>query len=241
MIIDVTGVTSGSSPYLIYLCDWNLNSCFFITGVTSIPPIVQIDSNYYFPGLQLLKVKIFDNDGCFEIIDAPCLPTPTSLPPPPPTPTPGCAPCLDVCTYWQINLGAGPCIFKLFDCDGNVVNLRFFGTAGTYYVESVLQPQPFNQNCGYTIIDLGNVGCDLAELFETNPEYKVKLLDTPAGKIAKNLIVIVENVFQIPGAGENFTVIQQPTGPLGANETYLQFATAVPTTKYIYIFHKFDQ
>ena len=155
MIIDVTGVTSGSSPYLIYLCDWDLNSCFFITGVTSIPPTIQIDSNYYFPGLQLLKVKIFDNDGCFEIIDAPCLPTPTSLPPPPPTPTPGCAPCLDVCTYWQINLGAGPCIFKLFDCDGNVVNLRFFGTAGTYYVESVLQPQPFNQNCGYTIIDLG--------------------------------------------------------------------------------------
>ena len=30
----------------------------------------------------------------------------------------------------------------------------------------------------YTIIALGNVGCDLAELFETNPEYKVKLLDT---------------------------------------------------------------
>ena len=155
MIIDVTGVTSGSSPYLIYLCDWSLNSCFFITGVTSIPPIVQIDSNYYFPGLQLLKVKIFDNDGCFEIIDAPCLPTPTSLPPPPPTPTPGCAPCLDVCTYWQINLGAGPCIFKLFDCNGNIVNIRFFGTAGTYYVESVLQPQPFNQNCGYQIINLG--------------------------------------------------------------------------------------
>ena len=62
-----------------------------------------------------------------------------------------------------------------------------------------------------------------------------------AAQIAQNLIVIVENVFQIPGAGENFTVIQQPTGPLGANETYLQFATAVPTTKYIYIFHKFDQ
>ena len=155
MIIDVTGVTSGSSPYLIYLCDWDLSSCFFITGVTSIPPTIQIDSNYYFPGLQLLKVKIFDNDGCFEIIDAPCLPTPQPTATPLPTPLPGCAPCIDVCTYWQINLGAGPCIFKLFDCDGNVVNLRFFGTAGTYYVESVLQPQPFNQNCGYTIIDLG--------------------------------------------------------------------------------------
>jgi hypothetical protein len=154
MIIDVTGVTSGSSPYLVYLCDWNLSSCFFITGVTSIPPTIQIDSNYYFPGLQLLKVKIFDNDGCFEIIDALCVPTPPPNPTPPPTPLPVCA-CVDVCTYWQINLGAGPCIFKLFNCNGNIVNLRYFGTAGTYYVESVLQPLPFNQNCGYTIIDLG--------------------------------------------------------------------------------------
>jgi hypothetical protein len=155
MIIDVTGVTSGSSPYLIYLCDWDLSSCFFITGVTTIPPIVQIDSNYYFPGLQLLKVKIFDNDGCFEIIEVPCLPTPPPTATPLPTPLPGCAPCIDVCTYWQINLGAGPCIFKLFDCDGNIVDTVYFGTAGTYYVESVLQPQPFNQNCGYPIIDLG--------------------------------------------------------------------------------------
>jgi hypothetical protein len=30
----------------------------------------------------------------------------------------------------------------------------------------------------HTIISLGQVGCDLAEVFETNPEYKVKLLDT---------------------------------------------------------------
>ena len=154
MIIDITGVTSGSSPYLIYLCDWDLSSCFFITGVTTIPPIVQIDSNYYFPGLQLLKVKIFDRKGCFEIIDVPCLPTPPPNPTPLPTPLPDCA-CTDVCTYWQINLGAGPCIFKLFDCDGNIVDTVYFGTAGTYYVESVLQPQPFNQNCGYPIIDLG--------------------------------------------------------------------------------------
>jgi len=29
----------------------------------------------------------------------------------------------------------------------------------------------------YTIIGLGHAGCDLAELFEPNPEYKVKLID----------------------------------------------------------------
>jgi len=150
MIIDVTGVTSGSSPYLIYLCDWDLSSCFFITGVTTIPPIVQIDSNYYFPGLQLLKVKIFDNDGCFEIIEAPCIPTPTPNPPPP-TPTA----CMDFCTYWQITI-LNPCKFKLFDCYGNVVEIITFHFSGTYYVESVLQPQPVNQNCIHLpIVNLG--------------------------------------------------------------------------------------
>lgn len=30
----------------------------------------------------------------------------------------------------------------------------------------------------YTVIGLGTVGCDIAELFENNPEYKVKLIDT---------------------------------------------------------------
>lgn len=29
----------------------------------------------------------------------------------------------------------------------------------------------------HTVIGLGNVGCDLAELFENNPDYKVKLID----------------------------------------------------------------
>lgn len=60
-----------------------------------------------------------------------------------------------------------------------------------------------------------------------------------AAQIAKNLVVVVENVFQIGTV--NFNIIQQPTGPAGANETYIQFLTAVPTTKSIYIFHKFDQ
>ncbi len=60
-----------------------------------------------------------------------------------------------------------------------------------------------------------------------------------AAQIAKNLVVIVENVFQIGTV--NFDVIQLPTGPGSTNETYLQFATFVPDTKYIYIFHKFDQ
>ena len=60
-----------------------------------------------------------------------------------------------------------------------------------------------------------------------------------AAQIAKNLIVVVENVFQIGTV--NFNIIQQPTGPGGANETYIQFLTAVPTSKQVHVYHKFDQ
>ena len=56
-------------------------------------------------------------------------------------------------------------------------------------------------------------------------------------QIAKNLIVIVENVFQVGTV--NFTVIQNPDGyPLGA---YLQFSSAVPVNKPVYVFYNFDQ
>jgi hypothetical protein len=82
MIIEITGVTNGVGPYDVYLCDWTLNGCFYISGVTNIPPTVTVDSDNYFPGLDQLKVKIVDNGGCVSIINTSCIPTPT------PTPTP---------------------------------------------------------------------------------------------------------------------------------------------------------
>jgi hypothetical protein len=67
-----------------------------------------------------------------------------------------------------------------------------------------------------------------------------------AAQIANNLIVLVENVFQIPNV--NFTVIQNPAGNYGGNPgvdmpdgTYLQFSTAVPANKPVYVFHNFDR
>jgi hypothetical protein len=60
-----------------------------------------------------------------------------------------------------------------------------------------------------------------------------------AAQIAKNLVVLVENVFQIGTV--NFNIIQLLTGPGSTPETYIQFGTPVPTTKYVYILHKFDQ
>ncbi len=63
-----------------------------------------------------------------------------------------------------------------------------------------------------------------------------------AGQIAQNLLVLVENVVQIPGV--NFVVIQNPAGDYGGNPgvdmpngTYLQFGSAVPANKPVYVFH----
>ncbi len=67
-----------------------------------------------------------------------------------------------------------------------------------------------------------------------------------AAQIAKNLIVLVENVFQIPTV--NYNIIQNPAGNYGGNPgvdmpngTYLQFTSAVPANKPIYVLHNFDR
>jgi hypothetical protein len=67
-----------------------------------------------------------------------------------------------------------------------------------------------------------------------------------AAQIAQNLLVLVENVVQIPGV--NFTIIQNPAGNYGGNPgvdmpngTYIQFSTAVPANKPVYVFHNLDR
>lgn len=63
---------------------------------------------------------------------------------------------------------------------------------------------------------------------------------------AKNIIVLVENVVQI--AGVNYQLVQNPAGNYGGNPgvdmpngTYLQFGSAVPANKPVYILHNFDR
>lgn len=58
-----------------------------------------------------------------------------------------------------------------------------------------------------------------------------------ATQMAKNLIVIVENVIQIPTV--NFTVVQNPVGKSAG--TYVVFGTAVPASKPVYVLHGFDR
>ena len=91
MILDITVVTSGTSPYDIFLCTWDLNNCFFVSGSTSIPPTIQIDSDNFFPNEDLLQLKIIDGNGCITF-NYYILPTPTPTTSNFPTPTPTLTP-----------------------------------------------------------------------------------------------------------------------------------------------------
>jgi len=64
MIIYVTGVTSGTSPYDVFLCNTGYTSCFLISGSCQIPPTVVINTNYFFPNYNYLGLKIVDTNGC---------------------------------------------------------------------------------------------------------------------------------------------------------------------------------
>jgi len=59
----------------------------------------------------------------------------------------------------------------------------------------------------------------------------------PAPKTAKNILVFVENVFQI--AGTNYTLVQNPAGK--APGFYLSFSSAPDLGKPVTVLHNFDK
>ena len=125
MQIQITGVTSGNSPYDIYVCNWDLTACFYVSGVTTIPPNININTENYLPTLGLIKVKIIDADGCIEIIEFPCEPTPTPTPTPLPTPTP--TPCVNPSGMVDFNMTA---LYRLTTQTGTTT----LYTGSTYFV-----------------------------------------------------------------------------------------------------------
>ena len=70
MIIQITGVTSGTSPYDVFLCDTGYTSCFLISGSCQIPPTVVINTDYFFPrdcSEQFEILKIYETKLSFPI------------------------------------------------------------------------------------------------------------------------------------------------------------------------------
>lgn len=61
--------------------------------------------------------------------------------------------------------------------------------------------------------------------------------DFPIPTAAQNILVFVENVFQLPNT--NYSLVQNPSG-LAAG-WYLEFASAVPLDKPVTVIHNFDK
>lgn len=74
MIIQITGDTGGVEPYDVFLCDPTNTGCFYISGLTSIPGTIEIDSQYYFPNEYFLYLKIVDTIGCVKLYPLDCGP-----------------------------------------------------------------------------------------------------------------------------------------------------------------------
>lgn len=66
MIIEITGVTSGQSPYDVYICDPTNTSCFYVSGSTNIPPSIIFNTEDYFPNETVLYLKTIDTNGCIH-------------------------------------------------------------------------------------------------------------------------------------------------------------------------------
>ena len=61
--------------------------------------------------------------------------------------------------------------------------------------------------------------------------------DYPIPASERNILVFVENVYQIPGT--NYSLVQNP--PTKAPGWYIQFGTAVPFGKDVTVIHNFDK
>jgi len=72
MIIQITGDTGGVEPYDIFLCDPTNTSCFYVSGLTTIPGTVYINTSIYFPNETLLYIRIVDNSGCVYQVQIDC-------------------------------------------------------------------------------------------------------------------------------------------------------------------------
>lgn len=64
MVVQITGSTIAQSPFDVFLCDATNTSCFYVSGLTYLTPVVIFDTNNYFPNENVLYLKIIDTYGC---------------------------------------------------------------------------------------------------------------------------------------------------------------------------------
>lgn len=95
-IIEINSVT-GTSPYDIIICDSTFTYCYTVeTGVSSIPPSINVNLPTPLLNVNQLIIKIIDSNGCemFQFLSCPPTPSPTPTPTITPSITPTNANCV---------------------------------------------------------------------------------------------------------------------------------------------------
>lgn len=73
MLVQITGSTSAQTPFDVFLCDPSNTSCFYVSGLTNLNPIVIFQTTDYFPGENFLYLRIVDSNGCVFSSELNCL------------------------------------------------------------------------------------------------------------------------------------------------------------------------
>lgn len=136
MNFELTGI-SGHSPYDIYICDITDSYCYLVdSGITTIPPSIELITPSEFGGVEELLIKIIDSEGCKFFRYYTCItPTPTTTTTTttiPPVPT-ECI-CISVYNPTVVNLS-----FSYIDCQGTSV-------------EDIVQPTTTLYVCGKELV-----------------------------------------------------------------------------------------
>lgn len=72
MLVQITGSTSAQTPFDVFLCDPTNTSCFYVSGLTNLTPIVSFETQNYFPNEDYLYLKIIDTNGCTDLTILDC-------------------------------------------------------------------------------------------------------------------------------------------------------------------------
>jgi hypothetical protein len=73
MIVQITGSTNTLPPFDVFLCDSTNTSCFYVSGLTDLNPVVTFNTTDYFPTENFLYLRIVDTKGCIYTTELDCL------------------------------------------------------------------------------------------------------------------------------------------------------------------------
>ena len=123
--VEITGITGGTGPFNIEVCDLTNTYCTNITSSIFVPPTLTFIVPSPFDSTTPILVKVIDSNGCeyFNIVK--CVTTPTPTPTPTLTPTLTLTPTSSNCLCLVFE---NPTIETLFyqytDCIGRIVNSK---------------------------------------------------------------------------------------------------------------------